>query len=127
MDQEAIVHAVFEPPQGSVGDRIPVQLTVEGPDHTEQIQQSREVSGAAPQLVTLSWTPDEPGTHQLRVDARFGSQVVPVTERTVYVAPQEQEEGPSLVDRAPGSVQWAIVGAGVYLFLRSRSEGSEGD
>lgn len=121
VDEGAIVHAVVQAPQGTPGERIDVRLTVEGPDRAEQIQRSAQLSGGSPQLVTLTWTPDEPGTHHLDADVRVGSQLVDVAERNVYVSPQDQEEDRALVERAPGSVQWAIVGAGVYLVLRAGS------
>lgn len=122
--EKAVVHVVVDPRSTGVEERVEILMVVEGPEHTVGIERSAQIGGGGPQLVSVPWAPEDAGTHHLDVDARVSGGTVDVAERTVYVSPaREGSASEGLPDPAPGTLQWAIVVAGLYLFFRNSRGG----
>lgn len=118
--QPGLVHAVVDPPNGTARVQADVAVAVEGPDGTTRLERETSLPEGGPRLVTLGWTPDEPGVHTLSGRARLDGAGFDLGERTVEVQPAAgpQPRAPGPDPGAPGAIQWAIVFGALYLATR---------
>lgn len=118
VDRETLVYAVVDTPAGDGLVTADVTLQIETPDGVEEVTRTRDVQQGGPALVSLTWTPSEPGPHVIRGQADVGPLGFELAHEPVEVAPAEASTSSGslpLPGVAPESIQWAIVFGALYM------------